>query len=54
MELRRFREEHDWLAEHALYCVLHDRLDKHWQDWPAELRESRARGAIAGDRRECR
>ena len=39
LELRRFREEHDWLAEHALYCVLHDRLDKHWQDWPAELRD---------------
>jgi len=38
-ELRRFREEHDWLAEHGLYCVLHDRLDKHWQDWPAELRD---------------
>jgi 4-alpha-glucanotransferase len=39
MELRRFREEHDWLAEHGLYCVLHDRLAKHWQEWPAELRD---------------
>jgi 4-alpha-glucanotransferase len=39
LELRRFREEHDWLAEHGLYCVLHDRLAKHWQDWPAELRD---------------
>jgi 4-alpha-glucanotransferase len=39
LELRRFREEHDWLADHALFCVLHDRLGKHWQEWPAELRD---------------
>jgi 4-alpha-glucanotransferase len=39
LELRKFREEHDWLADHALYCVLHDRLQKGWQEWPAEWRD---------------
>ena len=37
--LRRFRDEHEWLGDYALYCVLHDRLDMHWLEWPAGLRD---------------
>jgi 4-alpha-glucanotransferase len=37
--LKRFRDEHEWLTDHALYCVLHDRLHEDWQKWPAKLRD---------------
>jgi 4-alpha-glucanotransferase len=38
-ELRRFRDEHEWLGDYALFCVLHDQLNTHWLEWPAGLRD---------------
>jgi 4-alpha-glucanotransferase len=52
LELRRFREEHDWLADHALYCVLHDRLEKSWRDWPDQWRD-RVPSALSQLLEEC-
>jgi 4-alpha-glucanotransferase len=37
-QLAEFRDENqDWLADYALFAVLHDEQQKHWKDWPAEL-----------------
>jgi 4-alpha-glucanotransferase len=37
-QLAEFRDENqDWLADYALFAVLHDEFQKHWKDWPADL-----------------
>lgn len=50
--LSRFREQHAaWLADYALFAVLHDRFAKSWVDWPAPLRD-REPGVLAAARAE--
>ena len=37
-ELGRFCEENrDWIEDWALFAVLHQKFQKHWKEWPAEL-----------------
>ena len=37
-QLAQFREENrDWIEDWALFAVLHDKYQRHWQDWPKDL-----------------
>jgi 4-alpha-glucanotransferase len=39
-QLAAFREENrDWIEDWALFAVLHDKLLRHWREWPKELAE---------------
>jgi 4-alpha-glucanotransferase len=52
--LARFIDERrDWLADYALFSVLHDRFGTHWQEWEPALRDRQA-PAIATAREELR
>jgi 4-alpha-glucanotransferase len=46
-ELTQFcKDNRDWIDDWALFSVLHQRLQKHWKEWPAEL-ANRQPAAIA-------
>ena len=37
-QLTQFREENrDWIDDYALFAVLHQKFNKHWREWPADL-----------------
>ncbi len=51
-DLAAFQAEHRaWLDDHALFAVMHERLQKSWQDWPERLRTRTPEG-VATFRRE--
>jgi 4-alpha-glucanotransferase len=50
--LAQFREENrDWLEDWALFAVLHDRFQQHWQAWPQAL-AARQPAALAAAAKE--
>jgi 4-alpha-glucanotransferase len=51
-QLAQFHEQNrDWIEDWALFAVLHEKLQRHWQEWPTDL-AARRPAALAKARQE--